>query len=90
MTPADKPLDNQALLQILVELMSHYAASGNVCPLGRDDLVNTIAVADRWVAASHYSFAHTLPFEADKRLSAADKLLLLATVALTRMEKVRE
>jgi len=85
----NEPMGGQGLREVLVEMMTLYANAGRPSPLGREDLEAAIEVVDRWLALNFYAYAHALPFEADKRLSAADKLLLLATVAQRRAEKVR-
>lgn len=82
------PLDDPARVEVLIEMMTHYASAGVAAPLGRDDLVQTIEVADRWIALNHYAYAHTLPHRADRDMPAADKLILLALVALKRAEKL--
>lgn len=89
MIQPNEPMGDQGLREVLVEMMMLHANAGRPSPLGREDLEAAIAVADRWLALNFYAYAHALPFEADKRLSAADKLLLLATVAQRRLEKVR-
>lgn len=83
------PLDDQSRAEVLVEMMTHYASAGRRAPLGREDLVQAIEVADRWIALNHYAYAHTLPHRADRDLSAADKLLLLAIVATKRADKMQ-
>lgn len=78
-------LTEQELNDIYTKVMSHWSRSNTAIDgMNKNDLSAAVTAVDDWIEANQASFNNALPTAAKNGLSAGQKALLLAIVALAR------